>query len=604
MSAHLAQSNPFAVQTPEDVSAETIVSLFVDVFTDFYQIPHVGHTFLNGPRGSGKSMMFRYLEPDCQKLALKKPLRELDFFGVYIPIKNTDLKLIEFNRLTNKHAEVALSEHFMISFVAVKVFGSLLKANVEDGSGEHAETFRKFYETHLADRLKWSGWDDLPQLAENFDLRQMLEATRDLFTRYYLTALTYLKKLALSKDILAYDGPLLGYLDFFLPLLKEIKNFPFMPNGPIFLLIDDADNLSLVQTQILNGWVSSRTSATVSLKISTQLEYKTYVTASRQLIASPHDYNEVNISSVYTSEKDKYIDRVREIVERRLKTCDVTKSADDFFPPYEKQELEIAALSESIREKWETEGRGSRARDDANRYARPDYIKQLKGASKSGSTYRYAGFTQLVHLSSGIVRYFLESASAMFGEMRSKTTDKRVEYIDSAVQDKVVRDDARRFFFAEYEQIEAAEVDAQQRQVYLKKLHNLVKALGGMFHAILVSDRSERRVFSVALSDEFDQEVIDVFKLGVRYGMFHESSIGNKEGTGRARLFILSRRLAPFFTLDPTSFAGYKFMTTEALRLAMERPESFLRRFEAGQMDQIIEGTQSSLFDESGGENV
>src|SRR5205085_1193425 len=103
------------------------------------------------------------------------------------------------------------------------------------------------------------------------------------------------------------------------------------------------------------------------------------------------------------------------------------------------------------------------------------------------------------------------------------------------------REDARKFFFSEFEQIEATEADSEDRARQLKHLRNLIKALGGMFHIILISDASERRVFSVALTDEDDDGVLQVFKLGVQYGYFHESSIGNKEGTGRARLFILSR---------------------------------------------------------------
>ena len=63
--------NPFSVQTPEDISAKEAYDLFVDVFTDFYQIPNQGHTFVHGPRGSGKSMMFRYMMPDCQALKNK-----------------------------------------------------------------------------------------------------------------------------------------------------------------------------------------------------------------------------------------------------------------------------------------------------------------------------------------------------------------------------------------------------------------------------------------------------------------------------------------------------------------------------------------------------
>ncbi len=589
--------NPFAVQTPEDITATRIVSLFVDVFADFFQILSPGHTFLNGPRGSGKSMMFRYLEPDCQVLAKHCNLRELPFFGVYVAIKNTELKLTEFSRLTDKHAEIALSEHFLVTFIAVKCFSSLLKAGIDDVDGTSALAFRNFYEGHFSERLKWSGCSEVPPLSPNATLEEMLLGARDLFSSYYVTASTYLKKLALSAEILPYEGPLLGYLDFLLPVLKELKEFAFMPDGPIYLLIDDADNLNLVQTQILNGWVSSRTSATVSLKISTQLSYKTYLTATRQLIAAPHDFNEIHISAVYTSQKDRYRLRVAQIVERRLEQDGIYKSVHEFFPPYAKQETEVTEIASKLIADWEATGRGNRARDDAARYARPNYIRSLQGMSKSGSTYRYAGFDQLVHLSSGIVRYFLEAASAMFGHMLSRNDGQLIEFIEPAIQDKIARDEANRFFFGDFEQIETAEGGSGDRVVLLKYLRNLIRALGGMFHAILISDAAERRVFSIALTDERDDEVLKVLKMGVQYGYFHESSIGNKEGTGRVRLFIMSRRLAPVFTLDPSSFAGYKFITTAALRLAMTAPKTFLNRFESGQPEALLENGQFSLFE-------
>jgi hypothetical protein len=90
--------------------------------------------------------------------------------------------------------------------------------------------------------------------------------------------------------------------------------------------------------------------------------------------------------------------------------------------------------------------------------------------------------------------------------------------------------------------------------------------------------------------------VLDVFKLGVRYGYFHESSIGNKEGTGRTRLFILSRRLAPVFTLDPTSFAGYKFATNRILREAMEKPRTFVGKMRRDGVETVFDSPQLGLF--------
>ena len=64
-----------------------------------------------------------------------------------------------------------------------------------------------------------------------------------------------------------------------LPNAQSTKGAPFMPKGPIYLLLDDADNLNETQTRILNSWVFCRTSSDVSLKISTQLNYKTFRTA-------------------------------------------------------------------------------------------------------------------------------------------------------------------------------------------------------------------------------------------------------------------------------------------------------------------------------------
>jgi hypothetical protein len=546
-------------------------------------------------------MMFRYLEPDCQQLRLSKPLSEIPFFGVYVPIKNTEIKLTEFNRLTNRHAEVVLSEHFLVTFVAVKFFTSLLKAQITDTKGDYAKSLREYYNGKFAQLLRWNGWTEaLPDIPSMAELVDIINAFRDVFSGYYSIVTSYLRSLAFTDTPLPYRGPLFGYLDFMLPVIQEVRSLGFMPSVPVFLLIDDADNLNLTQTRILNGWVSTRTSDVASIKISTQMTYKTYLTATSQAISSPHDFNEVNISAVYTSAKDKYISRVEQIVNRRLEKYGIEGTAQQFFPEYVKQEDAIRKISEEIRSKWPEEGRGYRASDDVTRYARPDYMKSLLGSSKSGPSYRYAGFEQLVHISSGIIRYFLEAASLMFGEMRSQNDGALVKHIDTGVQDKIVREQAKQFFFGEFDKLECDENVGEEGVSHVKRLRNLILALGGMFHSILISDLAERRVFSIALTDETDEEVVKVFKLGVRYGYFHESSIGNKEGTGRARLFILSRRLAPLFNLDPTSFAGYKFATTAALKKAMDNPQKFNRQVGHESTDEILEDPQMTLFDGAG----
>jgi hypothetical protein len=367
------QGNPFSVQTPEDIKAAEVVDLFVDVFGDFYNIPNQGHTFLHGPRGSGKSMMFRYLEPDCQLLASQqRELRDLPFYAVYVPIKNTDLKLTELERLENKHANVVLNEHFLTVFIAARVFASLRdRASVNDPSGDHGRALATYLNGPFRKLMQKAGLAKLPQpLPSEPPVSVSLQWCIDLFDDLCSGVVNCLRRLSFRRTALTYNGPLCGYLEFLLPMLKELRALPFMPEGPVYLLLDDADNLNETQTRILNSWVFCRTSSDVSLKISTQLNYKTFRTATNRRIDSPHDYTEIDISTVYTSSKSHYYGRVEEIVRRRLKRHGSAVTPKEFFPEYEKQEEAIRVIEASYIAKWEEEGRGHRPRDDAYRYAR------------------------------------------------------------------------------------------------------------------------------------------------------------------------------------------------------------------------------------------
>jgi hypothetical protein len=295
------------------------------------------------------------------------------------------------------------------------------------------------------------------------------------------------------------------------------------------------------------------------------------------------------------------MERISEIIRKRLGKLDIEADPFKFFPENEKQEKEIDNIALQKKNAWmDGSGRGYRASDDVTRYARPDYIKSLGGTSKSTSTYSYAGFKQLVHISSGIIRYFLDTASQMYNETKALNGSKQVDYIPHSIQSTVVRNDANKFMFDELEKISNDRSIEAPDDIKIRKLSNLIHALGGLFHAILVSDRAERRVFSIAFSDTPSNGILDILKLGVRFGYFHESTIGQKDSLtgGRTRLYILSRRLAPFFNLDPTSFAGYLFVTNKYIQDVIKNPKTMLRRIERHGIETDIEPIQLPLFEE------
>ena len=146
-----------------------------------------------------------------------------------------------------------------------------------------------------------------------------------------------------------------------------------------------------------------------------------------------------------------------------------------------------------------------------------------------------------------------------------------------AIQNQVLRAQAEEFLITEFDKRVRETSEDPDEVEKLRKLRNLIDTLGSLFFRILVSDAAERRVFAVAFSTAPTQNTLEVVERGVRLGYLHPSSVGRKEGLGRTRLYVLSRRLAPYFNLDPSGYVGYKFLTEEFVKSAMVKPEATIR---------------------------
>ena len=539
-------------------------------------------------------MMFRYLEPDCQQRATEQPLDKLQFLGVHVPVKRTRLNLTEIQRLSESHAEALIAEHYMVLVVMNRCINALRRAEVPENA-RNVLALDKFCRASFPNLLSVVGHQgQLPEIAAQTGVGGLLCWLEDVLTSMLGALSAYLKQIAFPGSDLQYAGPLGNYIDLLCPFVEALMRLPFMPKGPVYLLIDDADNLSATQTTVLNEWVCTRSTAEICLKVSTQLQYKTFATLTGGVISTPHDYDEINISAVYTSQKTRYRERMHSIIRKRLDLYGIESSTAEFFPSDPKQEKAIDSIKKQYMDRGDKAARGARARDDATRYARPDYIRKLSKKRGGLSRYSYSGFEQLVHISSGVIRHFLDAAAEMYAEEYARG-EKGVLRVSPSIQDRVVRKQADRLFFVEFDKIVREEATVTERYKQLEQLRVLVRALGGIFFELLVSSAAERRVFSIALSDIDDREVLDVLDLGEKHGYFHKSTIGTKKYAGRTPLYILTRRLAPFFSLDPTSFAGYQFITTAALRTAMADAETFVRNFEKrpklGKVDEDSQGT-------------
>ena len=187
----------------------------------------------------------------------------------------------------------------------------------------------------------------------------------------------------------------------------------------------------------------------------------------------------------------------------------------------------------------------------------------------------------------------------MFDEQRNHNPDGLVTEIEPSIQSRVVKDEADRLMFRELDNLAVSPEQGVRVDDYrdrIARLRNLLSFLGGLFFLKLVSDDAERRVFSVAVTGEPERDVFEVFEFGVELGYFHRSSIGNKDGTGRTRLYVLTRRLAPHFNLDPSSFSGYQFITNGVLRRAFIDPDTTLRDVKRRGVNAVSQDHQPELF--------
>ncbi len=581
------KANPFSVKTPENLTAEEIVNLFVP-YPEYENLQVSGHQFLNGHRGSGKSMMLRMMTPDAQCLTRSCGFKELPYYGAYLSIKATEINSVEYARLEDEPSGFVLSEHVLVTKLLSALFVSVSEQYFSDSDkDELLENIQNFTNAVLYKRLRYVGWEDTIQTVKGGGGAggKPINDIIDLFDMIQAETSKYVKRRAFSKEYYPYGGALLGFQDVLLPVVRYLRDYKILPDCPVFFLLDDADNLTLQQTKVLNTWVSYRSTDVVSLKISTQMGYKTLRASSGISIEAPHDYSEINFTSVYTgSVKENFPALVSQIVTKRLQRIGLDNvKPEDFFPIDIVQEEEIRKIANEIKDKWRVSSKGGfRAGDDAYRFARPEYIRRLSGGAKQGSQYKYAGFEQLVHISSGIVRFFLEPAARMYADQVKKNQGDPVVFIHPAIQDDEIRKQSDGLLIHRFDELK---VDANQDADLpgnlrsIERLRNLIQGIGSLFQSHIMDETaSQRRVFSFVLSNSPPPLLDDILKMGVRFGYFYEDTVGKKSGMGRDKLYVLTRRLAPAFKLDPMGFSNYLSLTSEFLLDICERPNSFVSR--------------------------
>lgn len=575
-------SNPFSVKPPEDLSPQNIADNFVEMYTDFPALKEPINLFIHGPRGSGKSIMLRSLERQVQLLMGDESREELPFFAVHVPIKREFFGNPEFLRLTGWKA-TTVGEHLL----AVHLVQYLCEALYENGAeltDQLRSEFLGLWEdsggTNCSEEiLSWKNFEDASRFCERETRR----------VRQYYVRLPEVGE----SDV--YDGALAGFSDFVLLFVRVLILEESITDGPVCFMVDDADNLPEDLQRVLNSWVSARVAKLACFKVTTQLAYKTFRTMDGRVIESPHDFSEINIGSVYTSNKGNFAKRIRAIVAKRLNNAGIEVSPEDFFPNDQNQlsrrdEIWKDLQSGNSKPYIALKGAGpSRTKDLAQRYAIPALMREF-AATKSAHAFSYSGLQSLTDLSSGVVRWFLQPASQMYAAVQSgrgtSEPNEPVTEIPVSIQDAEIASWSKEF--REKLNIDPGNAGENNRSSLQSMGHSKenYEMLGNLLDAIGVFCRerlldptaSEQRVFSFALNDDPQKQLSDILHLGVRLGYLQKADLASKNPLGGRRpRYILSRRLGPHYRLDVSGYAAHLSVRCDDLELALRQPREFVR---------------------------
>ena len=163
----------------------------------------------------------------------------------------------------------------------------------------------------------------------------------------------------------------------------------------------------------------------------------------------------------------------------------------------------------------------------------------------------------------------------------------KVEVVEPSIQNRVVRDYADHLL----DEIGDSRHKAVRSDEDWRAIRKLVDGLGATFKGKMFSEDAERRVFSFALQSEPDDETRRLLDLAVSEGYLMRGFISRKEGTGRRNLYVLTRRLAPAFSLDVSAYAGYLSITPEIVRRFVDLGASaVVREEESVQTDLFYQG--------------
>lgn len=565
------KKDPFWAEFPDCMTFQQIKDVYVADFVNMDSIVNHNHHFIWGLRGSGKSMLLKYIEASCQANSVKELAKQQfashPIIPIYVKVLPATIRSSELDIMGVDFA-ARLSEHILIMSISRQVFKIIRGFNDIDKVKLH-----DYAESVVKDCFGIGVERIIERADRDYDIKQNPIKWIDHICELDLTNLATIignsnKNLgSVNLDCVA------NYDSFFLPFLKITKELIGLDNLCFYILIDDAGNTYEFQQEVLNDWIARRDHNIVSFKIAAvRAEYITFNTRGNGTIQIGNDYDETCLDVVYLN-TTKFKDKLKKVVRRRFNACGMSiDDVEKLYPMDSRTNKLIESETEKLRKEFEE--RPNELHEKFADYCSRRLMPRVYQAISDKKTKPvYSGFEVVVSVSSGIIRNFLKISKAMY-DLAQPDEDGVIREIDPKIQNDVLCNFSKAFY------LDIRKSTKPEEYKLLSSLENLIRAMGNYFRArLLMKDITEGRIFSFTINQTtlLDPKATRVLQLAEQKAYLLKSFYSGKDGYSGQEWYLFSRSLAPFFRLDPTALKGRVTFSADDIVFAIENPDEFVK---------------------------
>lgn len=578
--------NPFSVVAADDLDlanpdhVKQIRNLFIARHSGLPTVRKRFNTVLEGQRGTGKTMILKYLGFETQILEWidKSGGKSQEFFsspqnfiGVYSKLGQGVYDKSDFEAIVSPTRREAVFEHRLVLQLLYDVLETM--RSVFKHVSPPAQEVRRIRHA-LQTFLKADGTLDS---SANHD--ELIRSAQDYISFKSVPEVDeYLGSVSPGSGGSADFNPRLT-LSALLPFLKLLRE-SCKASTPFFLMLDDFDVLEPYQQACVFKVASVREFSTVCFKFGVMiLGKKVSLSGPDRTFRAGDDYDPIDLDWTQGGLHENYQEAAMEIAAARLKDANWPDNLAALLPAWIRGAEIWEEVKLEMQKEWEEAGekQTDSKSDYISKYGNARFFQRLR---QSKISMRYAGLDYITMVSSGIFRQFLEACKLIFDRAHDRGWLPEHGGVNPEIQDEAMREYSEEMM----QQFTRTSGDAQALlsgdiEVNSQHMVTLIESLSDLFYSRLhTPGHGEPEIICIAIRDDLNQcrEASTYLNVAVRESILHRFQYPPKTAGGPPLpSYMLNRRLGPRRDLSIRRMQGRIEIEANHIILAVSERKKF-----------------------------